>query len=498
MSIGISQLSAQRIDRIRNAESVEKATEMGLIDELIDKFFRGGAKKEAIVELYGIINRHNEDTGTQMRALLDMRSLMRPEHRSELQLALIENPNGSYDYTLSLEGRILDQREGVTDEAGMAALRHAENAIKVDDHLLRLQDFAPQAASLVQRSDRFLVQQGAVGDCYVLAAMIGIMANPGMQETIEKMAEITPDGKLRLKFDANMSAQVTAFLDTASDEECERENLDAIIGNPEELASLRAKGYDLAQDEGLLRLDISEDRLKHITAELKSAQTNSLIVNILEHFVGNLLQYTVVAPVTSFEGEESLKALLGEEKVSEMKGNMTETRLNPLRSDRDSLLAHYDRAGEYDELVTNLLGYKTGSTHEAWSARNLSATLGEIQHNGRCLAAGGKNGFVYFSIEYGQEDQYGRRHGRHALTLQDVVFNDQGNATGAFLINPWGNKREPEFYSLEEIVRRGGVLKEFLPPDAKGPDRKEKVAIPFSRALNTNSGPAFVLFDQYA
>lgn len=513
MSIGISQLSAQRIDRIRNAESLETATEMGFIDGLIDRFFRGGAKKEAIVELYSIVNRHSESTGSQMRALLDMRSLMRPEHRGELQLCLVENPNGSFDYTLSLQGRVLDQREGITDEAAIAALRHAENAIKVDDHLIQIQNFAPQAASLVQRSDRFLVQQGAVGDCYVLAAMIGIMANPGMQETIEKMAEITADGKLRLKFDANMSAQVTSFLATASDEECQLENLEAIIGNPEELASLRAKGYELVHEEGLLRLDISEDRLKRIASELKSAQTNSLIVNILEHFVGNLLRYTVQASV-KVEGGHSLSAFLEDEEPSELEIERTEIRLNPLRSDRDSLLAHQDRAGQYDQLVTNLLGYRTGPSYECRpssaaresqrsietqrSTRRLAVTLEDIHQYGLCLAAGGRNGFVYVSIDYGAEDKFGQKHGRHALTLQDVVFNDKGDVTGVFLINPWGNKREPEFYSLGEIVKRGGVLKEFLPPDAAEPEKKEMAAAPRSPSPNANSNPIFVMFDQYA
>lgn len=497
MSIGISQLSAQRIDLIRNAESVEKATEMGLIDGLIDKFFRGGAKREAIVELYSIINRHSEDTGTQMRALLDMRSLMQPEHRGELRLDLTANPNGSCDYTLSLGGRILDQREGVTDETEIAALRHAENAIKVDDYLLRLQGFAPNAASLVQRSDRFLVKQGEVGDCYVLAAMIGIMANPAMQETVEKMAEVTADGKLRLKFDANMSAQLTDFLDTDSDEDFTLENLDAVMGNSAELASLRSKGYDLVQKEGLLFLDISEDRLKHIMGELKSAETNSLVVNILEHFVGNLLQYTEDVPIAHLEREESLIRLLGEEKVNEMKSNTFDTQLHPLRSDRDSLLAHDDRAGEYDELVTNLLGYRTGSTHEAWSAKDLSVTLTEIHHNQRCLAAGGKNGFVYVSIGYGEEDKFGKTHGRHALTLQDVVFHDVGDVAGVFLVNPWGNKREPEYYTLEEIVKRDGVFKEFIPPHSVQSPALE-AAMPHALSPDASSSTTYVLFDQYA
>lgn len=239
--IGSVAVSAQRIDRIKNADSLEQASKMNILDRLIDTIFRGGAKKEAIRELYSVLCENNSGTPNQMRAFLDMRKLVLPEHRDRLRLEVTDHADGSCDYTLLLDKQEIYKKEGVRAKEDTAALLRAQRAIEVDDFLIKLQNFDPKAASLVQRSDRFLIEQGKTGDCYLLAAMIGIMSNPAMQEKIENMADITPDGKLRLTFNAEMTALLTKNLHHANEFEHSLETLDDILENSDEIENLRKR-----------------------------------------------------------------------------------------------------------------------------------------------------------------------------------------------------------------------------------------------------------------
>lgn len=472
MTIDLSYISQSRLEHIHKAESADAAVaSMNLLDSLIDKVFRGGAKEAAIRALYATINHPSDDDGPggtaqQMRNFLDMRNVMLPEHRQRLTLELTENADETWDYAMRLDGHLLREHKGIQEEANIAELKHTRNAIAVDDHLCKLQNYAPTAASLVHRSDSFLIEQGKTGDCYALATMMGIMTNPATQKRVEGMAEVTQDNQLRLKLEVRPDAsniRDTDRWDPDGSLELDMETLATICADDAELALMRDKGYDLSLKNDVLQVDISEDKLKQIIGETRSAHTNSLIVNILEHFSGNLLlRLDKVAEETEFTqlekdgAADSGFALIDHARV----------RHSGLRSDRESILAHKDRAGNYDPLIANLLGYGGGAVSlQPGSVNGLSTQLKYFDRSERCLASGGAKGFVYVGMKYGQADAHGAIHGHHALLLQQVEYNADKEPVGVYLQNPWGNRREPEYYSLADLMGRKVNFAQYYPLD---------------------------------
>ncbi len=472
MHIDLSHISPRRLERIAQAESVDAAASMGLLDSLIDKVFRGGAKEAAIRALYAAINRPPDDDGPggtaqQMQDFQNLRSLMLPEHRERLTLEVVENADETWDYAMRLDGHLLQERKGMQEEAEIAELKHTRNAIAVDDYLCKLQNHSPTAASLVHRSDRFLIEQGKTGDCYALATMMGIMSNPAMQKRIEGMAEITPDHQLRLKFEVRPTAfniRDIHLQDLNGDLELDQETLATICADDAELAFMRDKGYDLSLENGVLQVDIREDKLQQIIGETRSAHTNSLIVNILEHFSGNLLlRLDKVAEEKAFVQLEKGGAAGSEFTLI---GHARE-RHSGLRSDRDSLIAHKDRAGNYDPLIANLLGYAGGAfSIRPDNVHELALQLKAFDRSERCLASGGANGFVYVGMKYGRPDAHGQIHSQHALLLQQIEYNVEKQPVGVYLQNPWGNRREPEYFSLDDLIGRNVSFAQYHPVDS--------------------------------
>lgn len=471
MSVDLSYISQRRLEHIRQAESADAAASMGLLDSLMDKIFRGGAKEAAIRALYAALQSPPDDDGPpgiaqQMQNFQNLRNLMLPEHRETLTLEVVEHPDDTWDYAMRLDGQLLQERKDIKEDAAIAELKHTRQAIAVDDYLCKLQNYAPTAASLVHRSDSFLIEQGKVGDCYALATMMGIMTNPAMQKKIEGMAEITPDNKLRLKFE--VSAGAANVRDASETYALDKETLAAFCADKNELALMREKGYDLALEDGVLRVDISEEKLKKIIDETRSANTNSLIVNILEHFTGNLLVRLDNIDENDVEWVETEDGKTKAEFVDiELLPEKT-VRYSGLRSDHHSLLAHNDREGNYDPLIANLLGYAGGesSIHPQTSAQ-LVRRLEEFDMKERCLQAGGAAGFVYVGIDYGKADSSGKIHGSHALLLHSVERDGNGDPTGVFLQNPWGNRRALEFFPIQDLFARNVRFSEYYPADRK-------------------------------
>lgn len=469
MTVDLSYISPRRLEHISQAESADAAASMGLLDRLIDTVFRGGAKEAAIRAMFAAINRLPGDdspgeTTQKMRDFQNLRSLMLPAHRERLTLDLAENADDTWDYAMRLDGHLLQEHKGIQDEADIAELKHARNAIAVDDYLCKLQNYAPTAASLVHRSDSYLIEQGKTGDCYALAVMMGVMNNPAMQKKIEGMAEVTQDNQLRLKFEVQPTAfnirdiHLWDFDDSLG---LDQETLATICADDAELAFMRDKGYDMTLTNSVLQVDISEDKLKQIIAETRSAHTNSLIVNILEHFSGNLLlRLDEVGEETEFvqlekdSAADSGFALIDHARV----------RHSGLRSNRESILAHKDRAGSYDPLIANLLGYEGGKfSARPHNVAELSAQLMGFDRRERCLESGGANGFVYVGMKYGQADAHGDIHGQHALLLQRIEYNAEKQPVGVFLQNPWANRHDPEYFSVADLMNRRVAFAQYYP-----------------------------------
>lgn len=471
MTIDLSYISQSRLEHIHKAESADAAASMNLFDDLIDTIFRSGAKKAAIRELYAAINQPPDAGGSggaaqHMRNFLDMRNIMLPVHRERLTLELTENADETWDYAIRLDSHLLWEHKDIREDAQIAELKHARNAIAVDDYLCKLQNHAPTAASLVHRSDRFLVEQGKTGDCYALATMMGIMANPAMQRKIEGMAEVTQDDQLRLKLEVRPNALNLRDVDEWDPDgrlDLDLETLANICADDAELALMRDKGYDLSLKNGVLQVDISENKLKQIIGETRSAQTNSLIVNILEHFSGNLLlRLDKIAEEKEFaQLEKNGAADSGFVLIDHAR-----VRQNCLRSDRESILAHWDRAGNYDPLIANLLGYAGGEfSLRPRGIEDLSKQLKGFDSSERCLSSGGAKGFVYVAMKYGQADAHGNNHSQHALLLQQIEYNLDKQPVGVYLKNPWGNRREPEYYSLADLISRKVNFAQYYPLD---------------------------------
>lgn len=472
MTIDLSYISQSRVAWIAAAESVDQATSMGILDRLIDKIFRGGAKEESIREIYSAMvgigaDSEQGSTANKMQNFLDLRNLIRPDQRDKLTLEFNEYPDNSCDYVLRLDGHTIYERKEIhantesNDNADLIALHNTRKAMEVDDFLVKLQGGSPQSMSLIHRCDRFLVEQGKVGDCYALATMIGIMSNPEMQGKIQNMAEIIEDDKLRLTLNVDFSA---ANIKNAGPEYgLDQETLGKIFSDKKEIDSLRSKGYDVLIKDDTLRLDISKNKLKSIMVETKSAQTNSLIVNILEHFSGNFLA-RLEKDTASPE-----KNLSKDGRMLEIDSEVHRVRDTGVRSRRNSITAHDDRAGNYDPLLANLLGYAGGArSTDPEDTQSLMSSLKALDDNKRCLCAASADGFTYVSIQYGKPDKDGRLHSRHALVLHSVEYNStKEEPTAAYLINPWDNSKAPERYSLNDLLARNISLAEYYPAGGK-------------------------------
>ena len=141
--------------------------------------------------------------------------------------------------------------------------------------------------------------------------MIGALSSPIVQESILNSAEITERGALRLTFNANIHSPMGRQKVLRGEPP---ETLAKVLADRFEIHNLKKKGYALALENGQLQVDISPSRLRRIIDHPRSASTNSLMVKILEHLAGNLMQ----------NGQ------------------------SPLRSNRDSIDAHNQRADNYD------------------------------------------------------------------------------------------------------------------------------------------------------
>lgn len=172
--------------------------------------------------------------------------------------------------------------------------------------------------------------------------------------------------------------------------------------------------------------------------------------------------------------------------------------LNPLRSDRESILAHNDRAGNYESLVTSLLGYRQSAGIEAPNIPLLQYLLKEYKKRELCLEQGCKKGFVYVGMNYGEIDKFGKTHGRHALTLKDIELNKNGEPTGIFLTNPWSTRKKPEYFSLEDLTKRKIQLITFIPPEEKIPKDNVVKSTQTSSQPPKDSPTTYQIFDQFA
>lgn len=59
---------------------------------------------------------------------------------------------------------------------------------------------------------------------------------------------------------------------------------------------------------------------------------------------------------------------------------------------------------------------------------------------------------IYISMAYGERDEHGRIHGRHALRIKEIRLNNQGEYEFV-LVNPWNNTKI-EIFSAQEVLSR--------------------------------------------
>lgn len=434
MSIDVAQrhpaysLSPSRLGRIFQAKSEQDASAMNLLDRIIDYVFRSNAKRDSIRKVYAIVAAQRDAPiadaeCARIGAFLLLRGMAQPRYRDMFELNLTEHPNGTCDYALIIDGQTLHARRDIHDQQEIARLRQACQRMKVDDYLLSLQQHKDDAMSLIPAGEPLSIKQGKTGDCYALVVMIGALSSPIVQESILNSAEITERGALRLTFNANIHSPMGRQKVLRGEPP---ETLAKVLADRFEIHNLKKKGYALALENGQLQVDISPSRLRRIIDHPRSASTNSLMVKILEHLAGNLMQ----------NGQ------------------------SPLRSNRDSIDAHNQRADNYDPLIGNLLGYGTALMYGPTNTEGLSMILERAAARGCCLEDGSPR-FLFVGCAYGQPDPFGNMHFHHAFVLDSVGYDMTGKAVSMTLVNPWDNLGERFVLTLDEAMKRDVAFAEY-------------------------------------
>ena len=348
--------------------------------------------------------------------------MAQPRYRDMFELNLTEHPNGTCDYALIIDGQTLHARRDIHDQQEIARLRQACQRMKVDDYLLSLQQHKDDAMSLIPAGEPLSIKQGKTGDCYALVVMIGALSSPIVQESILNSAEITERGALRLTFNANIHSPMGRQKVLRGEPP---ETLAKVLADRFEIHNLKKKGYALALENGQLQVDISPSRLRRIIDHPRSASTNSLMVKILEHLAGNLMQ----------NGQ------------------------SPLRSNRDSIDAHNQRADNYDPDRQ-----PAGLRHRAhvWSDkyRGLVDDPRTSRRQGCCLEDGSPR-FLFVGCACGQPDPFGNMHFHHAFVLDSVGYDMTGKAVSMTLVNPWDNLGERFVLTLDEAMKRDVAFAEY-------------------------------------
>lgn len=434
MSIDVAQrhpaysLSPSRLGRIFQAKSEQDASAMTLLDRIIDYVFRGNAKRDSIRNVYAIVAAQRDAPiadaePARISAFLLLRGMALPRYRDMFELNLTEHPNGTCDYALIIDGQTLHAGRDIHDQQEIARLRQAGQRMKVDDHLLSLQQHEDYAMSLIPSGEPLSIKQGTSRDCSALAVMIGALSSPIVQESILNSAEVTERGALRLTFNANIHSPMGRQRLLRGEP---RETLEKVLADRPEMRNLKKKGYALALENGRLLVDISPSRLRRIINHPRSASTNSLMVKILEHLAGNLMQ----------NGQ------------------------SPLRSNRDSIDAHNQRSDDYDPLIGNLLGYGTAFMYGPTNTEGLSMILEQAAARECCLEDGSPR-LLIVACAYGQPDRFGHIRSRHAFVLDSVGYDMTGKAVSMTLVNPWKSLGEKVVLTLDEAMKRNVAFAEY-------------------------------------
>lgn len=123
----ISILSASRIARVAQSENLEKATQMGFLDRIID-YFKGGVKREAIQTLFeriavlkssgtfdanryefeidddepGAVGGFGLNESDRLETFLQLRDLALPEHKNQFKYDIHENKNSTFGCSIKI------------------------------------------------------------------------------------------------------------------------------------------------------------------------------------------------------------------------------------------------------------------------------------------------------------------------------------------------------------------------------------------------------------
>lgn len=251
-------------------------------------------------------------------------------------------------------------------------------------------------------------QSSVTADCYLLAAMTGILSNKDVaKHAAEKMCVVNRQPNQE-KFIINFKPNFSLIQEDTGI------NLAAILSNQDNLEALFAKGYKITIERNTkkemvgFQLTVSNKKMKSIFLSEANANTNSLLVNVMEHFMGNLI-------------------LLNEKKL--MTGNYR----------RDSLEAHNSRRNaDYESLLCHLFGYSTPEKH-AYFVRRKAV-------NGKTPEARDK---LLEVLRYYDEQRVGAHYGSkrgfaiagyddHARVITSLIKNKNNQIIGLEMINPWG------------------------------------------------------------
>lgn len=161
-------MSDSRVDRLLNANSLEEAQQMGIIDRLIDYIF-GGGKREAIAEAYTAITK-NEDASAdadtrKLSRFESLKSLALPEHADKFKTSVtIDNAAGKWGYEFSIDNTSIFKSEMRNIDSGHALATHQDAVLwsNLDMALKGREDAADIMADWEPLKAQFAAQNEAV------------------------------------------------------------------------------------------------------------------------------------------------------------------------------------------------------------------------------------------------------------------------------------------------------------------------------------------------
>lgn len=144
---------------------------------------RRDVSEKEVAPLYrAIVHSAHDEAGTHAKrldAFMALRALLRPEYRHTFSLAIHEEPNGHWGYSLSIDGETIYSIARLNEYYDIQKrddFRAQQHHMELEKYFSEFNTHRVEPRQLITQ-DGFFIRQRDTSDCDVLAVMIGFLSS---------------------------------------------------------------------------------------------------------------------------------------------------------------------------------------------------------------------------------------------------------------------------------------------------------------------------------